>query len=281
MSARTLQITAPLYEYLMQVGVRESATAAALRVETAKLPMAMMQISPEQAGFMQMLVRLLGVKRALEVGTFTGYSALAVAEAMPSDGNSAMSSGSSAQWIAHTSEPVAPSRSSSRGGRAWLGSTCCGRTVSFIRYIVTLGTDQSGVKASGDRVEHRFRRVMRRMRAPHRRHQLRQQRTPGQRPDDQRTAGQVEHRRQHEPQDIPERADDIGRGQPTATTHARRRQRRHDQAGEDEVHADQLDRRGDGQREQAVEHQARQAPAPQPHEASSTTDSNAAGINCG
>ena len=86
MSARTLQITPPLYEYLMQVGVRESATAAALRVETAKLPMAMMQISPEQAGFMQMIVRLLGVKRALEVGTFTGYSALAVAEAMPSDG---------------------------------------------------------------------------------------------------------------------------------------------------------------------------------------------------
>ena len=76
----------PLYEYLMQVGVRESPTAAALRVETAKLPMAMMQISPEQAGFMQMIVRLLGVKRALEVGTFTGYSALAVAEAMPSDG---------------------------------------------------------------------------------------------------------------------------------------------------------------------------------------------------
>src|SRR4029450_7074235 len=86
MSARTLQITPPLYEYLMQVGVRESATAAALRVETAKLPMAMMQIPPEQAGFMQMIVRLLGVKRALEVGTFTGYSALAVAEAMPSDG---------------------------------------------------------------------------------------------------------------------------------------------------------------------------------------------------
>src|SRR5512139_1691844 len=86
MSARTLQITPALYEYLMKVGVRESAAAAALRVETAKMPMAMMQISPEQAAFMQLIVKLLGVRRALEVGTFTGYSALAVAEAMPADG---------------------------------------------------------------------------------------------------------------------------------------------------------------------------------------------------
>jgi predicted O-methyltransferase YrrM len=86
MSARTLQITPALYEYLMNVGVRESAAAAALRIETAKLPMAMMQISPEQAAFMQLIVKLLGVRRALEVGTFTGYSALAVAEAMPADG---------------------------------------------------------------------------------------------------------------------------------------------------------------------------------------------------
>ena len=86
MSARTLQITPALYEYLLQIGVRESPTAAALRSETAKLPMAMMQISPEQAAFMQLIVKLIGVRRALEVGTFTGYSALAVAEAMPSDG---------------------------------------------------------------------------------------------------------------------------------------------------------------------------------------------------
>ncbi|HET6473029.1 MAG TPA: class I SAM-dependent methyltransferase [Pseudomonadales bacterium] len=86
MSARTLTITPALHEYLTRVGVRESAAAAALRVETAKLPMALMQISPEQAAFMQLVVKLLGVRRALEVGTFTGYSALAVAEAMPADG---------------------------------------------------------------------------------------------------------------------------------------------------------------------------------------------------
>lgn len=97
MSARTLQITPALYEYLMKVGVRESAAAAALRIETAKLPMAMMQISPEQAAFMQLIVKLLGVRRALEVGTFTGYSALAVAEAMPADGR-LIACDVSAQW---------------------------------------------------------------------------------------------------------------------------------------------------------------------------------------
>src|SRR5215510_12907249 len=86
MSSRTLQITPDLYDYLQRTGVRESTTAASLRVETAKLPMAMMQISPEQAAFMQLIVKLRGVRRALEVGTFTGYSALAVAEAMPADG---------------------------------------------------------------------------------------------------------------------------------------------------------------------------------------------------
>jgi len=55
-------------------------------VKTQELPTAMMQISPEQAAFMQLIVKLLGVRRALEVGTFTGYSALAVAEAMGADG---------------------------------------------------------------------------------------------------------------------------------------------------------------------------------------------------
>ncbi len=86
MSARTLQITPALHQYLLKFGVRESRDAAALRAETAKLPMAMMQISPEQAAFMQLIVKLLDVRRALEVGTFTGYSALIVAEAMPADG---------------------------------------------------------------------------------------------------------------------------------------------------------------------------------------------------
>jgi predicted O-methyltransferase YrrM len=73
--------------YLRQVGIREVAALSALRAETAKLPMALMQISPEQGALMQLLVRLIGARRCLEVGVFTGYSALAVALALPDDGN--------------------------------------------------------------------------------------------------------------------------------------------------------------------------------------------------
>jgi predicted O-methyltransferase YrrM len=57
-----------------------------LRAETAKLPAAMMQIGPEQGQFMALMVEMLGVKRAIEVGTFTGYSSLSMAGAMPADG---------------------------------------------------------------------------------------------------------------------------------------------------------------------------------------------------
>ena len=86
MSERTLTITDGLYAYLMDQGLRESAVARRLREVTATLPRARMQISPEQGAFMQMLIRLLGARRTLEVGTFTGYSALMVAEALPADG---------------------------------------------------------------------------------------------------------------------------------------------------------------------------------------------------
>jgi predicted O-methyltransferase YrrM len=99
MSSRTLQITSALYDYIQRTGVRESASAAALRIETAALPMAGMQISPEQGAFMQLIVKLLGVRRALEVGTFTGYSALAVAEALPADGR-LIACDVSAEWTA-------------------------------------------------------------------------------------------------------------------------------------------------------------------------------------
>lgn len=86
MSNRTLNLTEPVYAYLLEHGVRESAALAALREETAALEAAGMQISPEQGALMALLVRLLGVRRILEVGTFTGYSTLAVAEALPADG---------------------------------------------------------------------------------------------------------------------------------------------------------------------------------------------------
>lgn len=86
MSKRSLSLTEPLYEYLLAVSLRESDTMAALRKETNKLPMAMMQIAPEQGQFMTLLVKLMGAKNAIEVGTFTGYSALVIANGLPDDG---------------------------------------------------------------------------------------------------------------------------------------------------------------------------------------------------
>lgn len=86
MSNRTIQVTDALYQYILDVSSREHDTLAALRAETARMPRAGMQISPEQGQFMALLVRLLGAKKTLEVGTFTGYSALAVALALPADG---------------------------------------------------------------------------------------------------------------------------------------------------------------------------------------------------
>src|SRR5215471_21634937 len=83
---RILQMTPALQQYLIAVSVREPAILAKLREETARLPMAMMQIGPEQGQLMALLVRLIGAKSCLEIGTFTGYSALAVALALPADG---------------------------------------------------------------------------------------------------------------------------------------------------------------------------------------------------
>ena len=87
MSSHTIQLTDALREYLVRQGLRESEAACTLRAKTlAATPWHAMQISPEQGAFMALLVRLLGARRAIEVGTFTGYSALVVAEALPADG---------------------------------------------------------------------------------------------------------------------------------------------------------------------------------------------------
>ncbi len=86
MSNRTLTLTDDLYQYLLDVSLREPEVLRRLRRETASHPMARMQIAPEQGQVMALLVRLLGARRALEVGVFTGYSALAVALALPPDG---------------------------------------------------------------------------------------------------------------------------------------------------------------------------------------------------
>ncbi len=86
MSNRTLPLDDRLYEYLLAHSLREPPALAKLRAETASHPKVNMQIAPEQGQFMQMLVRILGARRAIEVGVFTGYSSLAVVLAMPPDG---------------------------------------------------------------------------------------------------------------------------------------------------------------------------------------------------
>ena len=86
MARRSLELDDRLYDYLVQFGTRESDLLKDLRNETAKLPGAGMQIGPEQGAFMGLLVELIGAKRALEIGTFTGYSSLCIAGALPADG---------------------------------------------------------------------------------------------------------------------------------------------------------------------------------------------------
>jgi len=85
MSNRTVTLDDKLYEYLLNVSLREPEVLADLRRHTMKLEMARMQIAPEQGQFMGLLLKLSGARRYLEVGTFTGYSALVAALAMPED----------------------------------------------------------------------------------------------------------------------------------------------------------------------------------------------------
>ncbi len=86
MSTRTIALTDEIHAYLVQCTLREPPLLARLRAETAKMENAELQISPEQGQFMGFLVELLGARRALEIGTFTGYSSLCVAMVLPPDG---------------------------------------------------------------------------------------------------------------------------------------------------------------------------------------------------
>jgi predicted O-methyltransferase YrrM len=85
MEKAEIQFSKELREYLLST-LREPDVLKRLREETDSDPHAIMQIPPEQGQFMSFLVKALGVKKALEVGTYTGYSALCVALAMPDDG---------------------------------------------------------------------------------------------------------------------------------------------------------------------------------------------------
>ncbi|WLG52502.1 O-methyltransferase [Pseudomonas sp. FP1742] len=87
MTARTLNLDDSLYQYLLDVSLRETPLLKRLRDETQALPMARWQVAPEQGQFLALLVKLIGARRLLEVGTFTGYSALCMAAALPDDGS--------------------------------------------------------------------------------------------------------------------------------------------------------------------------------------------------
>jgi predicted O-methyltransferase YrrM len=84
--SRQINLTDELVAYIHKVSLREAEPLRLLREETARLPMAGMQISPDQGQFMALLVRLVGARSCLEIGTFTGYSSLAIALALPADG---------------------------------------------------------------------------------------------------------------------------------------------------------------------------------------------------
>ena len=86
MSNKTIAVDDALYDYMLRVSLREHPVLRRLRDETLRMPERNMQISPEQGQFLALLVRLSGAGRVLEIGTFTGYSALVMALALPEDG---------------------------------------------------------------------------------------------------------------------------------------------------------------------------------------------------
>ena len=86
MANRTINMTDELHNYILNVGIREPEVLTTLRNETHHRSDAVMQIAPEQGQFMAMLAQLMGAKRVIEVGVFTGYSSLSVARVLPFDG---------------------------------------------------------------------------------------------------------------------------------------------------------------------------------------------------
>ncbi len=83
MSSRNAYIEESIYSYLLENSLRELPVLKKLREETQKMPLGRMQISPDQGQFMALLVRLIVPKKIIEVGTFTGYSTLAMGLALP------------------------------------------------------------------------------------------------------------------------------------------------------------------------------------------------------
>lgn len=86
MSSSSFGLNDALTDYLRRIGGREDADLAALRAETANHRLAMMQISPEQGQLMMLLIELIGARKTIEIGVFTGYSSMCVAKAMGTQG---------------------------------------------------------------------------------------------------------------------------------------------------------------------------------------------------
>ena len=99
MSNRTLSLTDDLYEYMLSVSPPEDELLVRLREETARDDMSVMQISPEQGHLMSLLVSLCNARHALEIGTYTGYSSLCIARALPAGGK-LITCDASAEWTA-------------------------------------------------------------------------------------------------------------------------------------------------------------------------------------
>lgn len=86
MSNKTINLTETLYDYLLSVSMRETDLLKRLRQETAIHPFAEMQIAPEQGQFMALLIQLMGARKIIEIGVFTGYSSTCMALALPVGG---------------------------------------------------------------------------------------------------------------------------------------------------------------------------------------------------
>jgi predicted O-methyltransferase YrrM len=99
LSRKTEPLTDALYEYVLRVSLREPEVLRQLREETGSLESSNMQIAPDQGQFMALLVQAIGAKNTLEIGTFTGYSALVVALALPPEGR-VVSCDVSEEWTA-------------------------------------------------------------------------------------------------------------------------------------------------------------------------------------
>ena len=136
MRRNSIRLTEEISDYIADISLREPEVLRRLREETARVPMAGMQIAPDQGQFMALLARLVGARRCLEVGTFTGYSALVVALALPlpfsalwavaSNGSSERSASSSSTMCSGAAPlpiPVATMPTRRRSARSTASST--------------------------------------------------------------------------------------------------------------------------------------------------------------